>query len=329
MIGIKDIAKECNVAVSTVSRALNNSTGISQKTKEYILRVCEEKGYQPNSVARSLILNETNMIGLVVPDITNQYYAFISKGVSAYLEKRGYGLLLCNSDRNKANELMYSTFLTSKRVDGAIVIPISSDKDDYKSFIKTNTPLVFVDNYIADLDVSFITNDNYSGTRKIIQHMIRLGYKRIGVILGDKNSSASNDRFRGYTDVLKNSGIDRDDSIVFNSMATFADGVKYAKFLIEKSVDAIFAINDTVAMGVLKYCHENSVEIPRDLGLAGYDDIEQAGMLHIPLTTVHQRKFALGEKAAEVLINEIKNPYTVKQKIILQPKLIVRKSCGE
>lgn len=329
MIGIKDIAKECGVSVSTVSRALNNSLEISPKTREYILQVCTEQGYQPNAVARSLILNKTGMIGLVVPDITNQYYAFISKGISAYLEKCGYGLLLCNSDRNKSNEIRYFNFLAGKRVDGAIVIPIGDDKNEYNCFQKTSTPFVLIDNYIADIDASFVTNDNYAGARKIVQHMVECGYRRIGIILGDGGSSASNERFSGYRDVLTEAKIGFDSELVIHSQARFSDGVKYASVLLEKQVDAIFAINDTVAMGVLKYCHENGIRVPADLGLAGYDDIEQAGMLHVPLTTVHQRKFVLGEKAAEVLMEEIKDQQKPKQKIILQPKLVVRNSCGE
>ena len=329
MVSIKDIAKECNVSITAVSRALNNNKGISGKTREYILSVCEKRGYRPNSAARSLILKKTNMVGLIIPDITNPYYAFISKGVSAYLDKIGYGLILCNSDRNKENEKKYCEFLAQKRVDGIILIPIRFAKESYDVFIKNAIPLVLVDNYVNDLNVSFITNDNYTGARKIVQHLIGRGYKRIGAILGDSASSASNDRLRGYVDVLKENGIEIDCALQIHSKATFEDGVKYAKDLIDLHVDAIFAINDTVALGVFKYCFENGVNIPEDLGLAGYDDIEQAGMLSIPLTTVHQKKHIVGEKAAEILINEINSPELAKQKIIIQPELIIRKSCGE
>ena len=329
MVNIKDIAKECNVSNTTVSRALNNSKGISKKTKEYILKVCGQRGYCPNSAARSLILNKTHMIGLIIPDITNPYYAFISKGVSAYADKIGYGLILCNSDRNKANEKKYCDFLTQKRVDGIILIPIRFAKADYDIFSQNAIPLVLIDNYVNDLEVSFITNDNYTGARKIVQHLIGRGHKRIGVILGDQESSASNDRLKGYLDVMRENGIPIDGNLQIHSKATFEDGIKYAKDLIERQVDAIFAVNDTVALGVFKYCFENGINIPGDIGLAGYDDIEPAAMLAIPLTTVHQQKYIVGEKAAEILINEINNPGMPKQKIILQPELIIRKSCGE
>ncbi|MBU3176031.1 LacI family transcriptional regulator [Clostridium estertheticum] len=328
MVGIKDIAIECNVSATTVSRALNNSKEISKKTRELILKTCEEKGYIPNSAARSLILNKTNMIGLLIPDITNQYYAYVSKGVSSYLEKIGYGLVLCNSDRNKDNENRYIDFLAQKRVDGIILIPVKPKASDYKKII-ANVPLVMADNYVKDLEVSYVGNDNYVGARKIVSHMLRQGYRKIGVILGDESSTASSERLKGYKDILTENNIEVNNDILLNSSANFEDGFKLAQILINKKVDAIFTINDSVAMGVMKYAHMNNILIPKDIGIAGYDDIEQASMLTVPLTTVHQRKFELGQIAAKILIAEINNHKTLKQTIILQPELIIRKSCNE
>lgn len=328
MVGIKDIARECKVSATTVSRALNNSKEISKKTRELILKTCEDRGYIPNSSARSLILNKTNMIGLLIPDITNQYYAYVSKGVSSYLEKIGYGLVLCNSDRNKENENRYIDFLSQKRVDGIILIPVKPKAEDYKRIIE-NVPLVMADNYVNDLEISYVGNDNYAGARKIVSHMLKQGYRKIGVILGDESSSASNERLKAYKDILIENNIEIKNEILLNSNATFEDGFKLAEMLIKQKVDAIFTINDSVAMGVMKYCHMNNIGIPKDIGIAGYDDIEQAAMLPVPLTTVHQRKFELGKTVAKILIEEINNNQSAKQKIILQPELIIRKSCNE
>jgi len=328
MVGIKDIAKECKVSATTVSRALNNSKEISKKTRDLILKTCEEKGYTPNSAARSLILNKTNMIGLVIPDITNQYYAYVSKGVSSYLEKIGYGLVFCNSDRNKENENRYIDFLAQRRVDGIILIPVKPKAEDYRKIIK-NVPVVMADNYVNDLEVSYVGNDNYAGARKIVAHMLRQGYRKIGVISGDESSSASNDRLKAYKDLLIENNIEINNDILLNSNATFEDGFKLSEILVKQKVDAIFTINDSVAMGVMKYCHMNNIQLPKDLGVAGYDDIEEAAMLPVPLTTVHQRKFELGRTVAKVLIDEINNNKSAKQKIILQPELIIRKSCNE
>lgn len=328
MVSIKDIAKECNVSAMTVSRALNNSKEISEETRKRILEVCEKRGYKANSAARSLILKKTNMIGLVIPDITNQYYAHVSKGVSDYLDKNGYGMILCNSDRIKENEKKYLNFLSQKRVDGIILIPVQLEIKAYEDILNT-LPMVLVDNYIEGLNISYIGNDNYAGAKQIITHMVMQGYKRIGVILGDEKSSASNERLKAYLDVMKEHNIEIQDNWLQNSRATFEDGFRIAKYLLEQKVDSIFAINDTVAMGVFKCCHNEGIKIPEDIGIAGYDDVDQASMMPIPLTTVHQKKFTLGSSAAKVLLDEINNTNTEKQKIILKPELIIRKSCRE
>lgn len=328
MANIKDIAKYCGVSAMTVSRALNNSSEISDATKEKVLKACQELGYKPNSAAKSLITKKTNMIGLIIPDITNQYYSHISKGVGSYLEEQGYGLILCNSDRKKDNENRYIRFLTEGRVDGIIVLPVKPNKEDYEATAK-EVPMVMVDNIANGLEVSFVGNNNYNGGTKIIKHMVNQGYKKIGVILGDKRSTASNERFAAYKDVLESSGITFDESIIFHSSSTFEEGFKLAERLIAKGVDSIFAINDTVAMGVLKYCYLNDISVPENLGLAGYDNIEQSAMMPVPLTTVEQNKDVLGKLAAEALMEQIKDNSAKQKNIILEPQLIVRKSCGE
>lgn len=327
-VSIKDVADRCSVSATTVSRALNNSKEISDKTRKRILKTCEEMGYVPNASARNLILNRTNMIGLVIPDIGNQYYAYVSKGVSSYVQKEGYGLVLCNSDRDRVNERKYLQFLMERRVDGIILIPQISNRTDLKLNL-AQIPIVLADNLIQDLNVSYVGNDNYFGARKIISHMIKQGYKRIGAILGSSESSASNERLQAYNDVLLQNGVIPDPEIQINSNATYEDGFRLTGALLAMGVDAIFCINDTVAMGVMKYCYQKGVQIPGDIGIAGYDDIEQAQMLSIPLTTVHQRKYKLGEIAAKLLIEEIRDPDSPKQKVILQPELVIRKSCKE
>ena len=328
LVSIKDVARYCGVSAMTVSRAINNSNEISDETKEKILKACRELGYKPNSAAKSLITKKTKMIGLVIPDIANQYYANISKGVSSYIEEYGYGLILCNSDRKKSNEKGYLDFLSEGRVDGIIILPVAPKKEDYEAVAK-QIPMVMADNYAEGLEVSFVGNDNYYGGTKIFEHLIKQGYKRIGVILGGKNSTASNERFRAFKDVLGKSGLDFHKEMVFNSSATFEDGFTLAETLIKKGVDCIWTVNDTVAMGVIKYCYLNGINLPKDLGIAGYDNIEQASMLPIPLTTVDQNDKLMGKIAAELLMDLINVEGTRNKVVTLEPKLIVRKSCRE
>lgn len=327
MITIKDVAKYCGVSAMTVSRALNDSKEISKATKEKVLRACRELGYKPNFAAKSLITKTTKMIGLIIPDITNQYYANISKGVSSYLEDRGYGLILCNSDRKKYKEKEYLNFLTEGRVDGIIILPVEPKKEDYEDILK-QIPMVMVDNFAEGLDISFVANDNYDGASQIIEHMIKQGYRKIGAIFGSKSSTASNERLRAYKDVLEKNNIAFDQDMIIHSNATFEDGFTLTEHLIHKGVDSIFAINDTVAMGVIKYCYLQGIDIPKDLGVAGYDNIEQSAMLPVPLTTVDQNNKRIGEISVKLLMEQI-NEALKNETIILKPKLIIRKSCGE
>ncbi|URZ04889.1 LacI family DNA-binding transcriptional regulator [Clostridium felsineum] len=328
MVSIKDIAKYCGVSAMTVSRALNNSSDIKVTTREKILKACEELKYKPNSAAKSLITKKTNMIGLIIPDIANQYYANISKGVGEYIEKHGYGLILCNSNRKKINEVKYLDFLSEGRVDGMIILPVKPMKKDYEDILN-QIPMVMADNFAEGLEVNFVGIDNYTGAFKIITHMISKGYKKIGVILGDERSTASGERLEGYKRALLDNKIRYNDEIIINSNSTFEDGFNIASTLIKKGVDSIFAINDTVAMGVMKYCYENKIKLPMDLGIAGYDNIEQSAMLSIPLTTVDQNSKEVGTIAAKMLINSIDNKSKKVEKVILEPILVVRKSCRE
>jgi LacI family transcriptional regulator len=328
MTNIKDIAKYCNVSAMTVSRALNNSVEVADATKEKILKACEELKYKPNAAAKTLITKKTKMIGLIIPDIANQYYANISKGVSSYLERKDYGLILCNSDRKKINENKYLNFLSEGRVDGIIILPVKPKKEDYEDIVK-QMPMVMADNFAEGLNVNFVSSNNYIGGTRIIEHMVKQGYKSIGVILGDKESSASNSRFKAYKDVLEKNKIKYNKDIVKHSNSTFEDGFFMAEKLVKKGVDSIFAINDTVAMGVIKYCYENNINLPEDLGIAGYDNLEQSSMLTLPLTTIDQNNKKIGLIAAQMLIDNIEGKVKDINNIILEPNLVIRKSCGE
>jgi DNA-binding LacI/PurR family transcriptional regulator len=326
MVTIKDIARECGLHPASVSKALNGSGEISEPTRQRVLAACKRLGYQPNLLARGLIKQQSKMIGLVIPELQNQFYSAVSTGINRRLEENGFGMLLCSCDRDAKREADNIKYLIQAQVDGMIILPTTADMTGYEPLLQKKLPFVFVDNYLVDLDVSFVGNDNYSGARKLVKYLLGRGYRRIGFILSSKSSSASNDRLAAYMRVHEEEGVAVDPDILINSHAVFKDGIELAPILIERKVDCIFAINDTVAMGVQKYCFENHIRIPEDVGLCGYDDIEQASMLPIPLTTIRQNKWELGYRAASLLLERMANPTGYEQKIILQPELIVRQS---
>ena len=184
----------------------------------------------------------------------------------------------------------------------------------------------------ADVEIgpsfSSVVNDNYQGALMLFRHMIKCGSRNIGCILGEAQSQTTVDRLNALKRVLEENSITFNKDNVIYTDATFENGYKKAKQLISKKIDSLFAINDTVALGVIKYCQDHGINIPHDLKVAGYDDLEIGSMIDVPLTTVHQRKVLLGRKAAELLLQEIKS-HSEPFKIVLAPKLTVRSSCGE
>lgn len=328
MISIKDIARELNITPSTVSRALNGKKGVSRELAETIIRKCQELGYSKNAVAQSLITKHTNTIGIVIPDITSRYYSFVVKGVNKYLEEHGYSVMLCNANRSEQMERRYLELLQTRRVDGILIISLTASPVFLEELSRSGMPIVQIDNIVSST-LSAVVNDNYHGSMMIFEHMVSLGCRRIGCLMGRRNNQTTIDRLRGYRDVMARHGIEVDENLLMFIDSTPNEGYLHMPQLLAQQPDSIFAINDMVALGVLRYCMDHNIRVPQELRLAGYDDIDIAPMIHVPLTTVHQLKVSLGRSAAKLLLQEIKNPDDPHQIITLIPYLVARSSCGE
>lgn len=327
MISIKDVANALHITPSTVSRALNGKKGVSEDLKKAILQKCQELGYKQNAVAQSLITNKTKTIGIVIPDITSRYYSFIVKGVNTYLEEHGYSVMLCNANRSAQTEKHYFELLQTKRVDGILIISLTASEKELLELSKS-TPVVLIDNAITP-ELSAVVNDNYRGATLLFEHMVSLGCRRIACMMGRRENQTTIDRQRGFMSVMQKHGIPVDDKMIIYIDTTDAEAYRLTPKLLAQQPDSIFAINDMVALGVLRYCLDHGIRVPEDVRLVGYDDIDIASLIHVPLTTVHQLKVTLGKTAAKLLLNEINNPQDPHQVITLLPKLMVRQSCGE
>lgn len=329
MVSIKDIAQELGVNSATVSRALNDRSGVSEELRSKIKAYAKERGYSRNPFASGLSGSKSKIIGFIVPDITNPYYSFIAKGISAEIEKKGYSLLLCNTDRKPENEKRFIEMLCEYRVSGVIILSVTATEADIQPFFDKNISVVCIDNPLSK-KISCVMNDNYSGTCDLIEHILtRSGVERLAIIMGSPNVFTTKERLRACYDTAKNLG--KEDSIISVEYINpiYEEGYRITPIMLQKKPDAIFAINDIVALGVLNYCHDHGIKVPQDLKVAGYDDMAVTSMLNIPLTTVHQRKISLGIKAANELLHIIDNPSSSINKIELFPKLVVRASCGD
>ena len=320
-VTIKDIAEQTGVSYATVSRTLNH---LSPATRDKVLAAAEEMGYRPNIHARSLKTNKTNTIALVLPDISNPFFADIAYAVDEYAFKHGYTTVVCNTNWNEELEKMHLNQLQNQRVDGIIYKPAGKLPVDLSG---VSIPSVIL-SCIPGENNNYIEIDNYKGGQIAADHMIGCGYKHFAFIGGSKNSQSNEIRINGYRDRLAEHGFQLNSSHIFYGGFSIESGCEMAKELLEKfpEVDGIFCGNDVIALGVLQHLMEINKRIPEDIGVIGFDDIMLAGLPQIQMTTVAQPRIQMGILSAEMLINNIDNTDDQKHHIMLEPELVVRRS---
>lgn len=325
-VTIKDIAKSLGISYSSVSRALNNKPGVSDKVRKRVIEQAKEMGYKPNDVARGLVKRSTNTIGLIIPDICNSFFGEVAEGVIEAANGKGYSIFVCITNYDIEIEKKYLQTLQEKRVDGIILKPSRDDRErNFKKEI--NTPFTILEGWPADTDYSFVEVDNKKGGYIGTKYLLERGYKNIAFAGGLRSSYSNTQRIKGYVSALKETGNTVDDDLILFSEFSVKGGQQLAEKLLTsgKKVDAIFAGNDLIALGVLNYAATNGYDIPNELGVIGFDDILYAELTQMQLTTIAQPKRALGKHTLEILLEEIKDEKErIKKTITLEPKLIIR-----
>lgn len=330
-----EIAKRSKVSQATVSRVLNNSSRVNEKTRNIVSQAVTELKYKPNAIAKALIQQKTKSIGVVVPDISTLFYPEIVESIEAGMRSNGYHVILAMSEDNPEEERACLEMLIEKRVDGVIIAPtrLGIDNGEYlMELMDNNVPLVFIDRYIGKLERDFVIIDNLAGALEAVNYLIKLGHTRIGYIAGCKGISASEDRLAGYKKALNEHGLKINENLIKESRDFKKEsGYKIAKeFLKMKEMPtAIFTVNDMVAIGAMKALREEGLRVPEDISIVGFDDVELASYLDVPLTTVSQQQHEIGEISAKILIERIEKIGADKpMQIVLKPKLVIRESCS-
>jgi LacI family transcriptional regulator len=330
---IKDIAEILGVSYSTVSRALHDYSGISEDTKQKVKDLAKAMNYHPNAYARSLVLRQSRIIGVIVPDIENPYYTSFCKHLTTYLEKNtDYKVVICDSDREIEKEKGYIEYFQEHRVAGLIIVPSGIKEGYFIELLESGTPLVLVDFDGKQVGVDSVTYDNYSGTKEAIQYLVSLGYSKIAHVAGKVTSFASNERLRGFMASMRAYKVAKEDVHIVYAGPTFHDGIEAANKILEMDTlpDAVFVVNDMVAIGMIRHFYEQGIKIPEEMAVVGFDDIPMAKMLSTPLTTVHQSTQKLAETTGSMLKRQIREGRGGKSSNIkLKTKLIIRESCGE
>jgi len=328
---IKDVAKLAGVHPSTVSRVINNDSRISEKTKNKVIYVINKLGYTPNAIARGLKTKRTNTIGMLIPDITNPFFADLARGVEDAASENGFNVILCNSDEKLEKERTYLEILKEKRVDGLILGSVHIKDKSIFRLEKIKYPYILVSRDIEGLDKNCIIVNDIAGGTMATEHLIKLGHRRIAHITGPLKVKSAINRLEGYGIALKKNHIEYKEELVEEGDFRIAGGYKAMKKLLKLSElpTAIFAANDLLAVGAMQAIQKRKYHIPKDFCIIGFDDIKLASFVYPTLSTIRQPMMEMGALAVKMLLRIIEEREFNQRKIVLKPKLIVRESCRE
>lgn len=319
----KDIAKILGVSVATVSLALSDSEKVNKKTKEKIKKFAEELNYIPSEIARSLILKKTWTIGLIIPNFSITYYSEFAYQIYKNLKKKGYLTITLSGRTDEEIDEVIDLFLR-KKVDGMIIGRVNYRK--LYSLKEKNIPFVLYDR--IDDDVDFVCVDKFKGGYKATEHLIKIGYKKIGFLCSPSDEEM---RTRGYLEALIDYELPIKKEWIIKGLGFYNEGYKGAKDLIKmkEKPEAIVCLNDVSAIGAIRALNEENIKIPEDIAIVGFDNIEE-GKYAIPsLTTINQPKEKIVENLVEILLSNIeKRNSKEKKQILIEPELIIRESCG-
>ncbi|WP_422443644.1 LacI family DNA-binding transcriptional regulator [Thermoanaerobacterium sp. DL9XJH110] len=330
---IYDVAKKARVSIATVSRVLNNSGAVSEKTRQRVKKVMEELNYTPNVIASALTKKSTLTLGLLIPDIANLFFAELARGVEDASNDFGFNIIICNTDYSSEKEATYINLLKQKSIDGFIISSAYYNDQNVIKLLKANVPLVLLGRDIDDsegLPVDIVGSDNVKGGYIATKHLIELGHKSIACLLGPPQIKVNLEREKGYLKAMEEA-----------DLKVCPEAVGYGDFKVEfgfrKTLDilkgpckptAFFAGNDLIALGVIRAIRHCGLKVPQDISVVGYDNTMFAEMIDPPLTTVNQQMRKMGYIATELLIKRIKGERATGEKIILDTELVIRKSTG-
>jgi LacI family transcriptional regulator len=327
-----DVAIEAGVSPATVSYVINNGPRpVAVETRQRVLEAIDRLGYHPNAVARSLRLQRTTILGLILPDTQNPYFAEVIRGVEKVTFERGFSLMLCHSDYTLEREIHYTHVLQTERTAGVLWFPATGDPQPAKMLQEYGIPFVILDRIVGDPDFPAVITNNFRGGYLATQHLIQVGHRRIGCIARPIDLYHSQERVRGFQAALSDYGIPFDERYVVRGGFQLADGrsAAYQLFDLYPPPTAIFAYNDFMAIGALRAARDRQLQIPQDISIVGFDDIPQSSYTFPALTTVRQPKFEMGYHGAELLLSIINgNETPAEARQPLEVELIIRDSTG-
>lgn len=330
-ITIYDISKKLNISAATVSRALNDSPRISQKTKELVVKAAKEMNYKQNKLALALKSGKSHNVGVIIPFINRHFFSSVIRGIEDELSPLGYRVIICQTHEKVETEIEQVETLLDAQIDGIFmsVSQTTQDTEHIERVIKGRTPFVFFDRTKDIPGVSSVSIDDFEGAYKATQHLLEQGCTRIAHFAGDKNLDIYHKRYQGYKAALEEKGL-YDDKLVIRASSGIDTGIEAVKKLwqLDQVPDAIFSSSDYAALGAMQELKRRGVLIPQDVCVVGFSNEPFTAYLDPPLTTIDQSPKQMGKIAAEVFLEQANGnkSFSIEKKVVLPTELVLRES---
>ena len=329
-ISITDIARELDITPSTVSRALNGEPRISKKTRTSVLKLARQWGYWPDILAERFASRKTYNIGLIIPEFTHHFFHQVMRGIESFVVPKGYHLIICTSDNEYEKEKKSVQTLLDVGVDGFLVA-LGDNLQSYEHFqdiFSLEIPLVFIDRTYKDIEASYVSTSDIEGASQATEHLISVGCRQIVYIQGPTHISTAIDRFTGYQQALKKAQIPFQQKYVIDGSQAQELGKKLAAVLQRHPVDAVFAHNDNLAYEAMQFLQQQGRQVPRDILVMGYDNEPISRLVTPQLSTVQQPAFVMGQRSADLLIQQLESGYFNKDLLTqnIPTSLVLRES---
>jgi LacI family transcriptional regulator len=332
-VTIHDVATHAGVSTMTVSRVINDSPRVSIDTRRRVQASIAKLGYVPNRLARGLIQRKTGAFGVIVPDVANPFFTLVVRGVEQVAWHGGYHVILCDTQGDLERERGYLEDMVAFHVDGVLIAPVGDrSRPQLRLLTRNNVPFVLIDRSITGFEGDVVQGDSVAGARQLVEHLIGLGHRRIAMITETLDVSTARDRLQGYREALEGAGIELDPELVAESSAIDPDVACEATLRLLALPDpptAVFAVNNIAVVGVVEAARQQNLEIPGDLALVCFDDIEHVSRLYPFLTVMAQPAETFGTIATQLLLDRLSGRVGQRRRIVVLPAdFIVRRSSG-
>jgi DNA-binding LacI/PurR family transcriptional regulator len=327
---IKDVARLAGVSTATVSRVLANKRYVKIEVRQAVQDAMVQLKYQPSRTARSLRAQRSKIIGLIISDIQNPFFISLVRAVEDVAFSQKYAVFLCNADEDSGKEKFYLDLMQGESVAGVIVSPTLENADPCLALQQANIPFVVIDRTLADIDVDTVAVDNVQGAYDLVSHLIADGHTRIGAVLGITSATTGRERYEGYVRALAAHHIPLDPRLVLTGIPRETEGTHLTHTLLDlpDPPTALFTGNNLLTVGALRTIQQRKLQIPDDIALVGFDEIDWMSLIQPGLTTLVQPTYEMGKIAADLLLQRIEDPLRPPQKIIAQGLIKVRQSCA-